>query len=141
LTFLPAFLHNSSKNLSVGLHRAFLVLIELMEAVTSNGYLERSGHHILQVSLQELAEFTQVVENPRVFMAVPGHCSFAPKSGRLDVIVSAKHKERSGDLNWCDDPTHEMRVFMRRMERRVSMVNVELEKLQYRTSVGVFARE
>jgi len=130
-TFLPAYLVNAKNNKSVGLYRGLFVLVELIDILSSNGFLERSDRRAVIVNLQDLADFTQKVESSGVFMAVAGHSSFVAKFDRLECIVSAKHKEHVSQMIWSDEPTQEMRSLIRRVDRRVYCVNKEIERLTH----------
>jgi len=129
-TFLPAYLVNAKQNRAIGLRRALVVLVELIDMLRSDGYAERIGAMTVCVNLQDLADFTAKVESSGAFMAVHVHSSIVRRRDRLDFVVSAKHKQHTTQQNWSDEPTQEMRALMRRMDRRVSCVNLELERLQ-----------
>jgi len=128
-TFLPAYLANAKRNPAVGMSRALMVLVELIDTLQRDGYAEKIGARMLTVNLQELADFTKTVESPSAFMVVHVHSSLARRRGALDFVISARHKQDAAQTNWSDDPTNELRALMRRVERRVDCVNQQLERV------------
>lgn len=136
--FLPKYLLGAMANNNVGLSRAFVVLIDLLERLEIEGFVERMGLSTVNVNLKDLGDFVTEVASPAAFAAVMVHASILQTGVELYVSVSTKHRQSALQMDWADEPGEEMRAILRRMNRRVNSVGAAIESVSLQAQPSVF---
>jgi len=124
-TFLPLYFANAKGNRSIGLYRALVVLVDLLELLHTDGYAEQMLKSTITVDLQDVASFTKEVKSPRIFLAVVGNSKLVCVGQEVQVLVTTKHWQRVNQTTWMDDPSHEMNSLLKKMERKLKALDVE----------------
>eukprot|EP00443_Scrippsiella_acuminata_P069811 CAMPEP_0115373794 /NCGR_PEP_ID=MMETSP0271-20121206/1619_1 /TAXON_ID=71861 /ORGANISM="Scrippsiella trochoidea, Strain CCMP3099" /LENGTH=720 /DNA_ID=CAMNT_0002796815 /DNA_START=51 /DNA_END=2210 /DNA_ORIENTATION=- len=117
--FLPLYFANAKANIAVGLQRALLVLVDLLEVLRFEGCAEEAGSYNIVVDLQEVAAFAKDAVNPRVFQATAAHVKLVQSGSEVQILVATKHKERVKLGTWAEDQELDMPGVLRKLERKV----------------------
>lgn len=127
--FLPLYFANSRSNASVGLRRALILLIELLEMLHIEGYTDRAIGMTVAVNLSDLAEFARDVKSPHIFEVTVGQSNLVHVGQELHVLVSTPHWHRVDDRTLSDDPLTTMTRSLNQVARKTVSVESQLDAL------------
>lgn len=129
--FLPQFFANSRVSAAVGLSRALVVLIELIEHLKVS-CVARADHATTTVNLLDLANFVRDVRSSALFEAVVRHVKVvAGHDQTVIVTLDTDLLQCAGQTEWHDDPKHEVLSMLRKLERRAEGTDSRLDVLSH----------
>jgi len=121
--FLPLYFANCKKNVSIGLHRALSVLIDLLELLRAHGCSEGDDSRTVNVSLSDLAAFARDVKAPRLFETVAAFSKFSHTGTEYQITISTKHWGRVNRKSSQEDPLEEMAYILKKVERKTTSLD------------------
>lgn len=130
-SFLPQFFANSCASAAVGLGRALVVFIELIEHLKMS-CVARVDHATTIVNLLHLANFVRDVRSSALFEAVVRHVKVvAGHDQTVIVTLDTDLLQCAGQTVWHDDPKHEVLSTLHKLERRAESAESLLEVLSH----------
>jgi len=131
--YLPDFFANCKVNPVVGLHRALVLLVDLVNMLRGQVRSELAEGVTCTANLSDVANFASKVHNPHVFDAVAWHIilqeisslSNTKEEHFVQVMVKNTHWSRVGLTQWTDKDGKEITHLLRRVAKKTdSMANV-----------------
>eukprot|EP00931_Biecheleriopsis_adriatica_P057726 TRINITY_DN34267_c0_g1_i1.p1 TRINITY_DN34267_c0_g1~~TRINITY_DN34267_c0_g1_i1.p1 ORF type:complete len:1226 (+),score=202.09 TRINITY_DN34267_c0_g1_i1:54-3731(+) len=116
--YLPLYFEHAQKNRAVGMYRALVTLIGILELLAQDGRLVESEELNINIDLSDLASFAREVKAPRIFEATPSFCKVIYTATHIRVAVLTAHWQRVFRRTWQDEPTQEMKHMLRKVEQR-----------------------
>jgi len=126
-TFLPLYLTNAQNNAAVGLSRALLVLIDILELLEVGAYKDTINMHTITVNLQDLGPFTKEVVNTRAFMCASEHSTITRRGAELVLTISTKHKQSASEAFSVGANFESTQTALRRLNRAIGAMAETLE--------------
>jgi len=93
--FLPLYFANARRNHNVGLHRALVVLLGVIEVLQVETIAVEFGQKMVSVDFRDLAQFASQVTSSNVFEACPSHLKVVFREKDIQVSVSTPHWHRA----------------------------------------------
>jgi hypothetical protein len=132
--YLPLYLERCKKNEVVGLTRSFLVLVDILCILKSDGCTQECSFRTMTVDLEDLAAFALKVKSSKTFLALSNHIklAFAPALGihAQRVLVSTTHWANVAKITYHDEAENETLGLVRRLERRIDGLTYVCEGLR-----------
>lgn len=132
-SFLPSFLINCKKNQNIGLRRAFMLLLELVEALTAQFLQNSLGEQTITVNLQDVATFAEDVVNPRIFEECSSYWKFRMLMGNVcgvHIVISPEHWKLRDQALWTDEQTHGLKKKLIKLDRQMGVALEAIEQIR-----------
>jgi hypothetical protein len=121
--YLPLYLERCKKNDVVGLTRSFLVLVDIISILKSDGCTQECSARTMTVDLENVADFAVKVKSAKTFLSISSHiklaCAPALGMSAQRVLVSTAHWANIAKVDYHDEPANETLGLVRKLERRM----------------------
>eukprot|EP00929_Paragymnodinium_shiwhaense_P105413 TRINITY_DN70415_c0_g1_i1.p1 TRINITY_DN70415_c0_g1~~TRINITY_DN70415_c0_g1_i1.p1 ORF type:complete len:1419 (+),score=263.10 TRINITY_DN70415_c0_g1_i1:85-4341(+) len=128
-SFLPLFFANSKSNANLGIKRAIMVLIDLIDMLHEDGHDGGLREGSINVDINDLALFAKEVKNARVFEVMSANvniCFVSPFKRRAQVVTKHWHRV---DAENCEEDVIDVAYYLRQTLRLQKSNNAYLEQL------------
>jgi len=130
LMFLPLYFGNARNNAAVGVHRALIVLVELLELLRIQGCAETTRGMTITVDISDLAKFASEVRSSIAFETAPEHVAVL-STHRRTWLVRIKKDLRAVTVT---DQLPSMSRTLKQVARKQDSLEIAVMRVQHACS-------